>query len=429
MGKTSAVKEAVKESVSSVVNSSALAGKINSTFRALFVLSKDDIDAILTNVCEAIHVIDLIVLCAIGWLCVPTVGVVYAFLDKAAEKGKKKIKRVASTITSRRADSTTRLDSEEDDDSYENSYTYQMAVLVSQMAKLALLVYLCDIAVVGMHSIGYDAADLRRMSTLFTKILYMSWFARRIQSVKSYYMNRLTLKAPENCDKVKLVNNVLDLSVLALLGVKIMDLLSLETGFAFTSVAFFGTTSTLIISLASQEFAKGVTAGIEMSTSDRFYEGDNCHFGDGTQGYIEKMGFLRTKVRKYDGSILDIPNTQLGGQRLVNVSKTKTCQVLTKIHFEYDVIQKIPGALEICKEEIKSACPKLITEGKPFRAKISALEIHHVEVTFNTHFRLPPTGEEFWANRQELFLAIDRGVKKAGLDYAHPIDLAGLHSH
>ncbi len=428
MGKTSAVKEAVKESVSSVVNSSALAGKINSTFRALFVLSKDDVDAMLVNIYEAIHVIDLIVLCAIGWLFVPTVGVVYAFLDKAAEKGKKKIKRVASTITSRK-DSSTSLDSEEDDGSYENSYTYQFAVLVSQMAKLALLVYLCDIAVVGMHSIGYDAADLRRMSTLFTKILYMSWFARRIQSVKTYYMNRLTLKAPENCDKVKLVNNVLDLSVLALLGVKIMDLLSLETGFAFTSVAFFGTTSTLIISLASQEFAKGVTTGIEMSTSDRFYEGDNVHFGDGTAGFIEKMGFLRTKVRKYDGSILDIPNTQLGGQRLVNVSKTKTCQVITKIHFEYDVIQKIPAALEICKEEIKSACPKLITEGKPFRAKISALETHHVEVTFNTHFRLPPTGEEFWANRQELFLAIDRGVKKAGLDYAHPIDLAGLHSH
>ena len=51
-------------------------------------------------------------------------------------------------------------------------------------------------------------------------------------------------------------------------------------------------TGTLIISLGSQEIAKGVVSGVEMTASDRFYEGDNVHFGDGTQGYIQKMGKL-----------------------------------------------------------------------------------------------------------------------------------------
>lgn len=148
----------------------------------------------------------------------------------------------------------------------------------------------------------------------------------------------------------------------------------------------------------------------------------SVHFGDGTQGYIVELGFLRTKIRRYDGSILDVPNAQLGGQRLTNISKTKTCQVLTKIRFSYDDIQKIPAALEICKDEIKKACPTLILNGKPFRAMISSFEVHFVEVTFNTNFSLPPTGEEFWSNRQELFLAIDRGVKKAGLAYAIPTE-------
>lgn len=87
---------------------------------------------------------------------------------------------------------------------------------------------------------------------------------------------------------------------------------------------------------------------------------------------------------------------------------------MTKIHFSHDDIQKIPGALDICKDEIKKACPTLIIAGKPFRAMISSFETHFVEVTFNINFSLPPTGEEFWANRQEMLLAIDRGVKKAG---------------
>jgi small-conductance mechanosensitive channel len=74
---------------------------------------------------------------------------------------------------------------------------------------------------------------------------------------------------------VQMVNRVLDLTVLACLIVKIMTYFAMETGIALGSIAAFGTTSTLMISLASQEFAKGVTNGIEMAASDRFFEGDS----------------------------------------------------------------------------------------------------------------------------------------------------------
>ena len=62
---------------------------------------------------------------------------------------------------------------------------------------------------------------------------------------------------------------------------KILDFLSVETGLALGSVFAVGSTGTLIVTLGSQEIAKGVMNGIEMSASDRFYEGDNVHFGDG----------------------------------------------------------------------------------------------------------------------------------------------------
>lgn len=88
-------------------------------------------------------------------------------------------------------------------------------------------------------------------------------------------------KAPENCDKIKMVNRLLDGIVFALLLVKIMDFLSVETGFALTSIAAVRTTGWLIVSLASQEIAKGILSGVEMASSDRFYEGDEVHFGDG----------------------------------------------------------------------------------------------------------------------------------------------------
>lgn len=117
-----------------------------------------------------------------------------------------------------------------------------------------------------------------------------SWLARRIQSLKRYLLRKLLHLAPKNCDKIKLVDRVLDAVVYALLFVKILDYLSVETGIALGSIFAIGSTGTLIISLGSQDIARGVMNGVEMAASDRFYEGDNVHFGDGTQGYVIKMG-------------------------------------------------------------------------------------------------------------------------------------------
>lgn len=271
MGKYQAVKDsALAGKVSSAMASSALAGKISSICQ-VSGLSRDEIHQILSNVYQVIHAFDLIVLLTFGWLFVPAMGVVYAVLNE----GKGKIKRVASRNELKKNASSVVGQQDENSCGYESSYIYQFAVHVSQMAKLAILVYICDIVVVALHTIGYTAEGWGNISNLFAKILYTSWIARRIQCFKTYFLTRFLNSCPEDCDKVQLVSNVLDLTVLALLIVKIMGYFAMETGIALGSIAAFGTTSTLMISFASQELAKGVANGIEMAASDRFFEGDS----------------------------------------------------------------------------------------------------------------------------------------------------------
>ncbi|KAL9185830.1 hypothetical protein ACHAXT_003607 [Thalassiosira profunda] len=371
---------------------SALAGHIAPIVESL-VLSVDDVHAIVQHVSAILSFVDLAVLFSFGWLLVPLARVMHSF--------------VTSSVANK-------------DKGFESSYAFIVADHLGQIARLALLVYACDVFVVAFEAVGYKAEIA---SKVFAKILYTSWLARRAQRFKRYLIGKILTKAPKNCDKIRLVDRILDGIVFALLFLKVLDYLSIETGLALGSIFAVGTTGGLIISLASQEVAKGVMSGIEMATSDRFYEGDNVHFGDGTQGYIVKMGFLRTKVRKYDSTVIDIPNTQLGGQRAINISRSKTCRVLTKLRFEYEDVQNIPKALENVKEEISKACPKLIANGKPFRAMISSFEQNYVEATVNCSFELPPTGEKFWANREEMFLAIDRGVRRSDVRYAKPIFL------
>ena len=120
--------------------------------------------------------------------------------------------------------------------------------------------------VVAVEAVGYKAEVA---SKVFAKILYTSWLARRAQAFKSYLLRKLLDRAPKNCDKIKLVNRILDGIVFALLFVKVLDYLSVETGLALGSILAVGSTGGLIISLASQEIAKGIMNGVEMSTSDR----------------------------------------------------------------------------------------------------------------------------------------------------------------
>lgn len=73
----------------------------------------------------------------------------------------------------------------------------------------------------------------------------------------------------------------MDAIILAMLFIKILQYLAVDTDYAVTSLFAVGTTGGLIISLASQEIAKGIMSGVEMAASNRFYVGDHVHFGDG----------------------------------------------------------------------------------------------------------------------------------------------------
>ena len=96
------------------------------------------------------------------------------------------------------------------------------------------------------------------------------------------------------------------------------------------------------------------------------------------------------------------------------MSRTKISRVVTALQFEYKDVQKIPDALALVKEEIGAAsCPKLIVRKKTFRAMISGFERNQVEATVSCSFKVTPMGEEFCQQREQMYLAIDRGVSKS----------------
>ena len=131
---------------------SVLAGKVLPIIES-FVLSRDDVHAIIEQVSAILSVVDLAVLFAFGWLLVPYARVVYSFVTRGEDSAKKKLD----------------YKEENDEGGFEGSKLYIISDHLSQIARLAMLVYACDCVVVAFEAVGYKA-DVA--SKVFTKILF-----------------------------------------------------------------------------------------------------------------------------------------------------------------------------------------------------------------------------------------------------------------
>ena len=88
-----------------------------------------------------------------------------------------------------------------------------------------------------------------------------------------------------------------------------------------------------------------------------------------------------------------------------------------RLKFPYSVLEKIPKLTQDIKAEIRTACPSIITDGShPFRCYWDNYGKDGLEVFVNAHFRIPPVGDAYYENRQECLLAIDRAVRKNGIE-------------
>ena len=69
------------------------------------------------------------------------------------------------------------------------------------------------------------------------------------------------------------------------------------------------------------------------------------------------------------------------------------------------------------KSEIRAACPSIITDRIfPFRCYWINFGSDYLEVFVNAHFRIPPVGDAYYENRQQCLIAIDRAIRKNGIE-------------
>lgn len=130
---------------------------------------------------------------------------------------------------------------------------------------------------------------------------------------------------------------------------------------------------------------------------------------------MQRINIKTNKKKGDDETILKIPNTQLVNQRVSNLSRVPYSQVKQTLRFKHDDIDKIPKLVTSIKDEIKTTfSDSLITEGRPCRVHFRDIQPDHLEVVCDFRFNLPPTGDKYYDNRQQVIETIARVVKENG---------------
>lgn len=75
--------------------------------------------------------------------------------------------------------------------------------------------------------------------------------------------------------------------------------------------------------------------------------------------------------------------------------------------------------MEDIKDEIRKACPDIVDDGsRPFRAYWTGYGSLGLEATIEAHFRIKLLSDQFWQNRQNMLVAINKAVKRNGMEFA-----------
>jgi small-conductance mechanosensitive channel len=129
-----------------------------------------------------------------------------------------------------------------------------------------------------------------------------------------------------------------------------------------TLLTALGVTS-LAVALALQPTLSNLFAGLHLSVAKPMRVGDFVELEDGTQGYVEDIGWRSTRIRQLANNLVLVPNARLSDMKLVNYSMPELPQaVLFTVGVAYGSDLR---RVERVAVEVARAVQKEVPEGDP----------------------------------------------------------------
>jgi small conductance mechanosensitive channel len=221
------------------------------------------------------------------------------------------------------------------------------------------------------------------------------WARRRIQGVAA--------RTGDNEATAALVSAARTL-LLALGGLLALAIAGVST----TGIALAGGALLIAAAIALQALARDASAGLLLQTLRPLAAGDVVET-DGLSGRVSRLGLFATTLQADDGVFVSVPNGQLWGRTIRNLSRlpTRRLEIAVSIGYEHDADE----VLAVCRDLVEMH--GRVMRDPPPEVVVSALRESCMVITIRV-----------WTSghlQRDVLFQLNRDIKKT-------LDTAGIHA-
>lgn len=250
--------------------------------------------------------------------------------------------------------------------------------------------------------LGYGVNLIGAIITLIVGYLMAGW------------LSRLVGRAVRRSDKIdpvfyELPGKVVRVGVLVFTLIAVLNRFGVETT---SLIALLGAAG-LAIGLALQGTLSNVAAGVMLLIFRPFNVGDAIRL-KGDVYIIDELGFFICKGHLPDGPAVFLPNSQIWGQTIVNLSVTD--QDIRRLDEVYGIAygDDINTALAILNKIVADE-PRVLRDPEPL-IKVETLGDNSV----NIMFRVWTARTDWWATKLDLVQRCKEGLEQGGCSIPYP---------
>ena len=182
-------------------------------------------------------------------------------------------------------------------------------------------------------------------------------------------------------------------------------------GIPMTSLIAVLSVAGLAVSLAIQNSLTNVAGGIQVLASKPFKVGDYVEVS-GIEGHVTEVGILYTRITTWDNKLIQIPNSQISSEKIINHTAQPERRVDLKFTVSYDA--PVDTVKEAALAVIKSHPLTLYTPEPTVR--VSKYGDSSIEYTM----RVWCATEDYWTVYYDMMEQVKAAFDKVGVEMTYP---------
>lgn len=167
----------------------------------------------------------------------------------------------------------------------------------------------------------------------------------------------------------------------------------------------------LAVSLAVQNSLSNIAGGIQLLTSKPFKVGDYVQAG-GMEGHVREIGIIYTRIATWDNKLIQIPNSQISGEKIVNYTAEPERRVDLTFSVSYDApADTVRGTIM----QVIAAHPLTLTKPEP-----SVRVAKYGESSIDYAMRAWCATDDYWTVYYDMLEQVKTALDQAGVEMTYP---------